>query len=424
MRDGWDGKRRAGFMSTEITHYCQKCLAANPLGQDFCSRCGTRLMIVVEPASMRYEITESGATGDEHLLERISVLENRLGRLADRLERTLDLLLRQAQNSYFDRALLKTLISLLNEDGIVETAKLERLWQKHCEQDAAAQEQSIRREEVRAKILGSYHGTDRASFEQLINDGFMLIEDGENDRGIRTLERAAEMQPVNSLLLSFLGEHFFRSARTKLARTYLTKAFEVAPEDNHVLLLLGLVCGDEGETERARELLNTATRRGGPSFAAYYGLGRLFVAEQNWDKALREFKRALAAKPSPEAHYALACLYYEIKRDEQALSHLLKALELDEGYAEASYLLGLVYKRSGYEQLAQGAFEDAHANAERSLSSGRKNRFPEDDGAAATVFKTWIGRYKRLVTGGDLRLAKALREDALKAFTSAKAESR
>ena len=36
---------------------------------------------------MRYEIAESGAPGDEHLLERISVLENRLARLAERLER-------------------------------------------------------------------------------------------------------------------------------------------------------------------------------------------------------------------------------------------------------------------------------------------------------------------------------------------------
>ena len=56
-------------------------------------------------------------------------------------------------------------------------------------------------------------------------------------------------------------------------------------------LLLGLACGDEGETEQARHLLETTTQRGGSSFAAHYGLGRLFVAEQKWPKALREFKR-------------------------------------------------------------------------------------------------------------------------------------
>src|SRR6267143_6414988 len=151
-----------------IAHYCQKCLAANPLGQDFCTRCGTRMMIVVEPASIRYENMEMGATGEEHLLERISVLENRLGRLTDRLERSLDLLLRPAQNSYFDRVLLKSLIGLLSDDGVVESQKLERLWQQRCEQDAAAQEQASRRVQLRAKITASYRGGDRRSFEQLV----------------------------------------------------------------------------------------------------------------------------------------------------------------------------------------------------------------------------------------------------------------
>src|SRR6266699_1484904 len=179
MPAGWGARRVAGFTSISrtsrnsnvqengIVHYCQKCLAANALGQDFCFRCGTRLMIVVEPPSMRYDNSEAGAA-EEHLLERVSVLENRLGRLTDRLERALDLLLRHAQNSYFDRALLKSLIGLLNDDGVVEGAKLDRLWQERCEQDAAAQEQSNRRDAVRANITAAYRGVDRASFEQRV----------------------------------------------------------------------------------------------------------------------------------------------------------------------------------------------------------------------------------------------------------------
>ena len=119
-----------------IAHYCQKCLAANPLGQEFCARCGTRLMIVVEPAAARYEGLESGASSEEHLLERISALENRLGRLTEKLERGLDLLLRQAQNAHFDRALVKALVALLTDDGMVEGEKLERLWLERVQKDA------------------------------------------------------------------------------------------------------------------------------------------------------------------------------------------------------------------------------------------------------------------------------------------------
>src|SRR5689334_10211535 len=108
-------------MAPNISHYCQKCLAANPLGQEFCSRCGTRLMIIVEPTSSRFETGTAAVSTDEHLLERISAAEARTARLAERLERSLDLLLRYAQNAYFDRSLTRALISLLEEDGIAQS---------------------------------------------------------------------------------------------------------------------------------------------------------------------------------------------------------------------------------------------------------------------------------------------------------------
>jgi len=376
-------------------------------------------MIIVEPPAMRYDSPETGTTSDEHLMERVSVLENRLARLADRMERALDLLLRQAQNSYLDRSLLRSLIGLLDEDGVVENQKLERVWQQRCEHDAAVQEQSSRRDQVRAKILANYRGNDRNAFEQLIKDGFTLIE-AQNVSGLQLLRRAAEKDPQNGQLLSFVGEQCFRVNKTKLARHYLGKAIELCPRDNHILLLLGLACGDEGETEQARELLETTTRRGGSSFAAHYGLGKLFVAEQKWPKALREFKRALASKPSPEANYALACLYYQLGKDALAIRYLVKAVEMDAGYGEALHLLGLVYQRSGNLDLARPAFEKAEIA--RSLSSARfgaKNR-ARTDRLRHSLVESGSTKGKRLMTGGDLRLARALREDALKAFITSK----
>src|ERR1044071_3660826 len=115
-------------MRPNISHYCQKCLAANALGQEFCSRCGTRLMIIVEPTSSRFETGTAAVSTDEHLLERISAAEARTARLAERLERSLDLLLRYAQNAYFDRSLTRALISLLEEDGVVQSDRLEKMW--------------------------------------------------------------------------------------------------------------------------------------------------------------------------------------------------------------------------------------------------------------------------------------------------------
>ena len=410
---------------SQIAHYCQKCLAANPLGQEFCARCGTRLMIVVEPASARYEGLESSGSNEEHLLERISALENRLGRLTEKLERGLDLLLRQAQNAHFDRALVKALVGLLTDDGMIEADKLERLWLDRCQKDAEAQLESERREELRLQILASYHGKESGPFEHCINEGFLLIDDDQPGRGVRFLQRATEMSEDNAPLLYFVGEYFFRTGKTRRAQNYLARAYELSPRDGRVSLLLGLTCADEGDVERAKELLHSATRLGGSTFAAHYGLGRLFVAEAQWREALQEFKLALASKASPEAHYALGCLYYQLSRDGLATRHLRKALELDEEYGEALHMLGLISERAGHKRLAEEYFQKAGTGAVvRKVAAAKGKQRNSDLSSGAPLFRVSPANSRRLITGGDRRLAEALRQDALSACSSANNDGR
>jgi tetratricopeptide (TPR) repeat protein len=408
-----------------VVYYCQKCLAANPFGRELCVRCGTRLMLVVEPPTMRYEADPSNVSYEEHLLERVSALENRLARITDRIEQVLDLLLKQARNFYFDHVLIESLVSLLSETGTIEPDKLDDLWRERCEREAAEQEQDHRLEQLRAEIMSCYRGCGQAAvvaFGRHVDVGLELIGKGEDKRGIRELERAAALAPDNAPLLSFIGEHFFRSGKTTLARDYLARAFESAPDDFRICLLLGLACGDEGEAERAKQLLGNAARCGGASFAAHYGLGRLLAAEQRWAAALAEFKRALAARPSPEAHYVVGCVYYQLGRDRMAARHLRKAIEMDAEYAAAFYMLGLVFLRTGETERAREAFNSASAAdaSEPRYRTALKRLLDADDapplppllGGAARA----VGR--RLVTSGDRRLAEAVREDALRAVTA------
>ena len=371
-------------------------------------------MIVVEPSSARYEVTEQSIPTDEHLLERISVVENRLTRLTERLERSLDLLLRQAQNSYFDRSLIKALIAILTEDGFVETDRLERLWNDRCEKDAIEQKESSHRAELRVKILSDPPSSNPKKFADLVGEGFTLIEEKQTAVGIDKLQRAAQMTESNSALNLFIGEHFFRSGNPQVARTYLRKVHEAVPDDFRVELLLGLACADDGDAVNAKKLLENAIKRGGPCFAGHYGLGWLHMVENNWRKALTEFKRALAVKPSPEAHYVLASLYYKLDRDELAGRHLRKAVEMDRNYREAFYLLALVYKRTGNGQLAAEALARA-GSATRYRTKSKKpqnNRTKESEERITTV----KGRPSGLILGADRRLAAALKDDALQAF--------
>jgi tetratricopeptide (TPR) repeat protein len=399
-----------------VSHYCQKCLAANPLGQELCGRCGTRLMLVVEPPAARYEEGGMVATHEEHLLERVSALENRLTRLTDKLEQTLDLLLRQAKNAYFDHALIDTLITVLNEAGSLDAVKLNKLWRERCKQDDEAFEEKTRRELLRKQILSAYRGPAQLAFEQVINEGFRLLGEKERDGGIRALERAAAMASGHVALHTFIGEHFFQVAQHTLAKEYLERALKADAKDERVRLLLGLTYGDIGEVEQARTHLRDYLKQKGESFAARYGLGRLLVAEQKWNEALKELKRALAARPSPESHYAVGCVYSRLGRDRMAARHLRKAVEMADDYSAAYYVLGLVLLRQGEAEQAREAFsasieagsDEAHYRlAARSIL--RSGEMP----ASPKLFGMSESARKGLITGGDKRLAWALRREAL-----------
>jgi hypothetical protein len=392
-------------------------LAANSFGEELCVRCGTRLMLMVEPAAVRYDPVEPPALHEEHLLERVSALEYRLLRTAEQLERCLDFLLRQARNSYFDHSLIETLISILSDGGVIEAEQLDTIWRERCKREAEEQDEMQRRDETRSRIIARYQGTEAATFKSYVDEGMNSLAEGNSSRGIRALERAAALAADNAPLNSFLGEYFFRAGKMALARDYLERARKGAPEDERICLLLGLACGDEGEAERAKKLLRQVVERGTASFAAHYALGRLLAAEERWADALAEFKQALAARPSPETHYVVGCVYYRLNRNRMAERHLRKAVEMNEGYSAALYMLGLLYLRNGDETRADESFRAARAAGqdESRYRTARKKGLPPDEiPALPPLFSAARHARKRLVTSGDKRLAEAMREDALK----------
>ena len=376
-------------------------------------------MLVVEPTSLRYEEgTVVAGDYDVHLLERISSLENRLLRFAEKLEQGIDFLSRNARASYYDHLVLETLIAMLAETGAINERKLERRWREQYQKVEAESAEIGRRESLRAQALAAYAGTDRAAFAQTLAEGFALIGEGRVSEGVGRLERAAALAPDNAPLHTLVGEYFFRKGKTALARDYLSRAHATAPEDPRVSLLLGLLYGEEGDARRAEGLLRESLRGGLGTFAAHYGLGRLSAAESDWKAAVSEFKLALAARACPEAHYTLGLAYFQTGRFRTALRHVTRALDLDEDYAQAVYLLGLIRLELGEKELAAEAFDILRGGAGRKAAR-RKTRGkvapPGEVPPPVLLDRPRAGR-KRLLSGGDKRIAEAIRADALDAL--------
>lgn len=394
--------------------FCQRCKSPNELGEDSCGQCGTRLMLLVEPTGARFESRGTGGGMEEHLLERVTAIETHISRVIDKLEKMAELMLKQSRSAFFDHELLDTLITVLGESGAISRQRLAELWRERRKKEASeggAQKHS-QFDGLIEVVLEKYTGDEREAFEQLVRSGLVEIEKGNGAAGFRRLERAAALAPTNGPLNLFLGIELYRKGKTAPARDYFERAWAVDRGNGWLYLLLGLACGDEGEPERARQLLKDSVILSGSTFAAHYALGRLAAFESNWKVALSEFRLAQATRPGPEAHYLLGLANFQLGRDKMALRELKKAVGLDAAYAEAHYLLGLVQLRLGEPEAARAGFEAAVA----ARPDVQLYRDACADPAAAVppaLFETKGRGRRRLVTGRDERLAAALREDAL-----------
>ncbi|HYE74700.1 MAG TPA: tetratricopeptide repeat protein [Blastocatellia bacterium] len=339
--------------------FCQSCKTANPYNAGYCLQCGTRLLLISarRPGAMQ-DVSDNSL--EEHLLERISALEAAIARANDRFEQLLELAQQQATGNFYDHMMLESLTDLLGDHGLVEPHELERRWKKRV---ARHYEESIERERLDercTRIMGQYSGAERERFEDLVDQGVMLLGDGQVRRGLRLLESASLLDEANIELFFLVGEYYFNQGKAAEATKYLRRVLEINAEHFGAHLLLGLLVGEDGDAEEAKSHLLCSLSLDRNSFAAHYGLGRLLAREGRMREALSHLRRALNLTPAPEMHYLIGRILWEQGKADQALKHLQKAVRLDPRFDAALYNLGLIYWKTNRTHEARAHFRAAY----------------------------------------------------------------
>lgn len=108
--------------------HCQSCRTINPGHQELCTKCGTRLMLVVTPRSNSYEDQMLVETHSEFLMERVSALENKLVRVVTQMERLVEVMYKQAQASSTGHELVEALFTTLAETGVLDMEEMRKHW--------------------------------------------------------------------------------------------------------------------------------------------------------------------------------------------------------------------------------------------------------------------------------------------------------
>src|SRR5438094_1415405 len=186
--------------------HCQNCTSRNALEREFCWKCGSKLLVT------------SGAVGlmdapipfmEEHVLERISGLENSIGTLSKRIDALVEMIERVAASNFIDHTMIETLTDSLETAGI-DLKNLEADWKKRIDSRIIETEEVDRLGNRMQRVMDSYRGSDRKQFGLWIEKSYDLFVSDRVGESLHYLKSAYEHDPNNHELGLLLAEVYFQ----------------------------------------------------------------------------------------------------------------------------------------------------------------------------------------------------------------------
>ena len=389
--------------------YCQVCGARNSEDAEQCQRCRQKLMVLSgSSSSVEEETVEVGDEEfslDEHLLERISILEEVLKRMGETVQRILRALDRQEESVLVQHAGMLALRDLLERRQTIDAGEWSDLWESKMDYQFLVLEKRERLAAVRDPIVGLYEGEHRSVFERLIGEAEQALSGLHLERAVELLDEAAALDPANPALAQFLGESHFQEGRLGLALECFDRLLAVRPEDVQALVYGGVIRLQEGEEEAGQVLLQRAVDLHPDAFLPHFCLGAWQAGKGALEPASQSLEQALAVDEVPQAHYLLGRCHYELGDLPKAMSALVSAIEGDPSFEECHHLLGLCYLDRGCNRKALAAFRTAQQlNPKRmryhDLVSYLSGRAGVELPATSPDAADWVSRGEQAIRSG------------------------
>ena len=107
------------------------------------------------------------------------------------------------------------------------------------------------------------------------------------------------------------------------------------PDTAHLHFWLGTVYADKGRDNLAIMELLTALKLSPDLLKAVNRLGRIFQKEGMYEKAIAYYSREVEQQPSPGLYGLIGMLYFRQEKYDRAIDHFQKALDMDGSFSEA-----------------------------------------------------------------------------------------
>jgi len=343
---------------------CQTCSAFNDDDREYCFRCQNKLMVVSGPTSFEEEEIddydeEGDLSLDEHLLERVSALEEIVKRSAETLRTVVDAVQKHERAIFINQTGLLSVKELLEKKNVVSADELVELWESKMSDQMLALEKKQRFTERKDRIMSLFRGDKRDRFLQLIGDAEAAIDAFDPERGIKSLEEAFKLDRDNYELSFFLGEMFFNDGNLDRAKSYLERTLEVQPDHFDAAVFYGVLLHERQDLKGAERWLRRAIQISQESFLPYFSLGAIYARKGKLLRAQKFLEKAIELEAIPQAFFLLGTIFYEKGQLERAIRSFQGALKLDPDYEEAIYHLGLCYLDRNWNRKAIQCFQEA-----------------------------------------------------------------
>lgn len=343
---------------------CQTCSAFNDDEREYCFRCQNKLLVLSGLTSFEEEEIddydeEGDLSLDEHLLERVSALEEIVKRSTETLRTVVDAVQKHERAIFINQTGLLSVKELLEKKNLVSSDELVELWESKMSDQMLALEKKQRFTERKDRIMSLFRGEKRDRFLQFISEAEGAIDAFDPERGIKSLEEAFKLDRDNYELSFFLGEMFFNDGNLDRAKQYLERTLEVQPDHFDAAVFYGVLLHERQDLKGAERWLRRAIQISQESFLPYFSLGAIYARKGKLLRAQKFLEKAIQLEAIPQAFYLLGTIFYEKGQLERAIRSFQGALKLDPDYEEAIYHLGLCYLDRNWNRKAIQCFQEA-----------------------------------------------------------------
>ena len=192
--------------------FCQACRAYNAEDEEYCRRCNQKLLILSGANAAREEAMaelEEEFSFDEHLLERISILEEALRRATETLDHLFTVVRNQQETLAVTEAGLATARDLLERKGLVAAEEWDGAWERHRDVRLLALEKREEFRRQRSVISALHRGRRSERLERCLDEAEQAFSVLDLGQAIDSLEEAFRLDRDNWELARFLGETLF-----------------------------------------------------------------------------------------------------------------------------------------------------------------------------------------------------------------------